>query len=228
MKLLFGNAQKKLMLTLAQALERKYYYVLGQLAAVSIAFVGCGPECLHEELVNYKFGCPLLVDFTLDDAQFKSHLVDIEKGIFDCLYEASISPSDDKRKEFYRNYFAIYKHSEAVVQFMNGITSISRELLTTASMKRYFVVLNVTLSASDILKLLDYQYEHEPGSNGRLAEDDAFIELEFLMTDLADGKVENATIQDQFIFITSCHVIRPCGFWSKTFYIFLPLRLLVN
>ena len=98
---------------------------------------------------------------------------------------------------------------------MNSITTISRELLTTASMKRYFVVLNVTLSASDILKLLDYQYEHEPGSNGRLAEDDAFIELEFLMTDLADGKVENATIQDQFIFITSCHVIRPCGFGQK-------------
>ena len=98
---------------------------------------------------------------------------------------------------------------------MNSITTISRELLTTASMKRYFVVLNVTLSASDILKLLDYQYEHEPGSNGGLAEDDAFIELEFLMTDLADGKVENATIQDQFIFITSCHVIRPCGFGQK-------------
>ena len=111
------------------------------------------------------FGSPLPVDFTLADAQFKSHLVDIEKGIFDCLYEASISPRGGKRKELYRNYFAIYKHSAAIVQFMNGITSISRELLTTASMKRYFVVRNVTLSASDILKLLDYQYEHEPGSN---------------------------------------------------------------
>ena len=122
MNMLFGNAQKKLMSTSAQALERKYYCVLGQLAAVSIAFVGRGPECLHEELVNYTSGSPLSVDFTLDDAQFKSHLVDIEKGIFDCLYEASISPSDDKRKELYRNYFAFYKHSAAIVQFMSGIT----------------------------------------------------------------------------------------------------------
>ena len=215
MNMLFGNAQKKLMSTSAQALERKYYYVLGQLAAISMSFVGRGPECLHEELVNYMFGSPLSVDFTLDDAQFKSHLVDIEKGIIDCLYEASISPSDGKRKELYRNYFAIYKHSAAIVQFMNGITSISRELLTTASMKRYFVVRNVTLSASDILNLLDYQYEHELGSHGRLTEDDAVIELEFLITDLADGKVENATIQDLLIFITTCDVIPPCGFGQK-------------
>ena len=215
MNMLFGNAQKNLMSTSAQALERKYYYVLGQLAAVSIAFVGRGPECLHEELVNYMFGSPLSVDFTLDDAQFKSHLVDIGKGIFDCLYEASISPRGGKRKELYRNYFAIYKHSAAIVQFMNGITSISRELLTTASMKRYFVVRNVTLSASDIPKLLDYQYEHEPGSNGRLTEDDAVIDLEFLITDLADGKVENATIQDLLIFITTCDVIPPYGFGQK-------------
>ena len=75
-------------------------------------------------LVNYMFGSPLPVDFTLDDVQFKSHLVDIEKGIFDCLYEASISPIDDKRKELHRNYFAFYKHSAAIVQFMNGITII--------------------------------------------------------------------------------------------------------
>ena len=172
MKLLFGNAQKKLMSTSAQALERKYYYVLGQLAAVSIAFVGCGPECLYKELVNYMFDSPLSVDFTLDDAQFKSYLVDTEKGIFDYFYEVSTSPSDDKRKEIYRNYFAIYKHSAAIVQ--------CGELLSPASMKQYFLVHNVTFSASDILKLLDYWYEHEPGSNGRLAEDDAVTELEFL------------------------------------------------
>ena len=166
------------------------------------------------------FGSSLSVDFTLDDSQFKSHLADIEKCIFDCLHEASISPSDDKRKELYRNYFAIYKHSAAIVQFMNGITSISRELLTIASMKRYFVVRNVTLSASDILNLLDYQYEHELGSHGRLTEDDAVIELEFLITDLADGKVENATIQDLLIFITTCDVTPPCGFGQKLSIIF--------
>ena len=52
MNMLFGNVQKKLISTLAQALERKYYYALGLLSAVSIAFVGRRPECLHDELLN--------------------------------------------------------------------------------------------------------------------------------------------------------------------------------
>ena len=84
------ECSEKAHVNIGQALERKYYYVLGQLAAVSNAFVGCGPECLHEEFVNYMFHSPLSVEFTLADARFKSHLVDIEKGIFNCLYEALI------------------------------------------------------------------------------------------------------------------------------------------
>ena len=44
---------------------------------------------------------------------------------------------------------------------------------------------------------------------------DAVIDLEFLITDLADGKVENASIQDLLIFITTCDVIPPYGFSQK-------------
>ena len=64
-----------------------------------------------------------------------------------------------------KKYFVIDKHLVAIVKFMHGITSISRQLLTTMLMTQYFVVHNVTLSVSIVPKLLDYQYKHKPESN---------------------------------------------------------------
>ena len=74
------KSSKKFMSVLPQAHKRKHYYILGQLAAASIGFVGCGPEYLRNKPANYMFGYVLSVDFTFDDLQFNS---DIEKDIFD-------------------------------------------------------------------------------------------------------------------------------------------------
>ena len=98
MNMLFGNAQKKLMSTSAQTLELFKVLLRSLATGISIHCL-CWTWSSMSTLVNYMFGSPLPVDFTLDDVQFKSHLVDIEKGIFDCLYEASISPSDERKKK---------------------------------------------------------------------------------------------------------------------------------
>ena len=82
MNILFWNSQKRFISISPQALEIKYYYLLGKLGAVSISCVGYEPECVCKEPANYIFCCVLKVDFILDYSQFNSDLANIE-DIFD-------------------------------------------------------------------------------------------------------------------------------------------------
>ena len=182
--------------------ERKYFY-LGQLSAISIVEIGRGPECLHEGLVNAIFNKPVILDEDLDDLAFQEEMKEIDGGNLDILYEQNITSNDlESSKALYTNHYFILSRFAAINDYQSGIRSISPKILENAGNSQFFLKNNKKINAKDVIKLLNYKDLAEPGSNERLAQDDAMFELEFLLAELGQDNAHNLNLSDFLIFVT--------------------------
>lgn len=160
----------------------------------------------------------------MDDNFFQENLKEIDSGNHDILYNVNINPNDMDAKALYGLHYAILSRYAAINDFKNGINSISESILDNYSIfARYFCYNNTSLKALDVLNLFSYNNDCVLGSNGRLQEDDAMIEFEFIITDLEKGKCGNITLKDFLIFV-SCYDRIPAFGFSKNIDIYFVNR----
>ena len=216
--LVFGKETEILFPSNPAYIAKKYYYSLGQLCAVAMLNLGRGPHCFHKSLVEAIFDKSNVDDIEITDSAFEEDVAQINSGDLVCLYNANINPSSNLEDaiKLYKLHYAILSRYAAINDFKSGIGSTSEKVLKHHPVfKRYFLPFENKISAVDINKLFNYNFTHEPGFQTRLKDNDAMLELEFLIKDIGDKSVDDVTMSDVLVFITACDVIPPLGFNKK-------------
>ena len=215
--LVFGK-ETEILSTSNPACTAKKYYFLGQLCAVAMLNLGRGPQCFHKSLVEAIFDKNNVDDIEITDSAFEEDVAQINSGNLDCLHNANINPSSNLEDaiKLYKLHYAILLRYATINDFKSGIGSISEKVLKHYPVfKEYFLPFENKISAVDIIKLFNYNFTHEPGSQTRLKEDDAMLELEFLIKNIGDNSVDDVTLSEVLVFITACDVIPRFGFKKK-------------
>ena len=167
--------------------------------------LGRGPHCFHEKLVDAI--CSKNVEgVKVNDASFLETMKQIDEGNFDPLFSAGIAPVDiEKAKKLYAVHYAILSCYAAINDFRSVIESISKSIIENYPYFRaFFLTSNLNISVCDMINLFR-----------RVMEDEAMVELEFLVNDLNNGVVKDLSFRDLLVFITSSDVIPPFGFQKK-------------
>jgi len=144
-------------------------------------------------------------------------LKEIDQGNMEVLYEHNIVVSDVKSaKALYAKHYFILSRFAAINDFQRGIRSISPKILENSSYANYFLKSNTKVKAKDVIDLLEYMQLSEPGSNDRLREDDAILELELLLANIEeDGNEHGITLSDFLVFVTCLDRIPAFSDFSK-------------
>lgn len=214
--MIFGPPTECLFTADTNSCFQKKYFLLGQLCAVSIFYINRGPECIHPSLVKSLFNMSIGKNVSINDEFFQEHLKEIDSGNYDVLYNANLNPFDRDAKSLYALHYAIVSRYAAISDFKDGVNSISIRILADFNIySRYFHYNCVNIKAADILNLFLYKNDHDLGSNGRIQEDDAMVELEFTIADIGKAKCGNLTLKDFLVFVTSFDRIPPFGFRKK-------------
>ena len=194
----------------------KCYYKLEQLSALSIFTLGGRPHCFHDKLVDAIFS-KNMEGVKVNDALFLEIMKQIDEGNFDPLFSAGIAPGDiEKAKKLYAVHYAIQSRYAAINDFRSGVESISKSIIENYPYFRaFFLTSNLNISVCDMINLFSYNFNGEAGSTRRVMEDEAMVELEFLVNDLNNGVVKDLSLRDLLVFITGSDVIPPFGFQKK-------------
>ena len=133
------------------------------------------------------------------------------------LFSAGIAPVDiEKAKKLYAVHYAILSRYAAINDFRSGVESISKSIIENYPYFRaFFLTSNLNISVCDMINLFSYNFNGEAGSTRRVMEDEAMVELEFLVNDLNNGVVKGLSLRDLLVFITGSDVIPPFGFQKK-------------
>ena len=153
----------------------------------------------------------------INDASFLETMKQIDEGNFDPLLSAGIATVDiEKAKNLYAVHYAVLSRYAAINEFRSGVKSISKSIIENYPYFRaFFLTSNLNISVFDIINLFSYNFNGEAGSTRRVMEDEAMVELEFLVNDLNNGVVKDLSLIDLLVFITGSHVIPPFEFQKK-------------
>ena len=215
-RMVFGE-EKQVFFTASHAdVADQCYYKLGQLSALSILPFVRDPHCFHDKLVDAIFSKNVEV-VKVNDASFLEAMKQIDEGNFDPLFSAGIAPVDIKKaKNLYAVHYAIFSCYAAINDFRSGVESISKSIIENYPYFRaFFLTSNLNISVCDVINLFSYNFNGEAGSTRRVMEDEAMVELEFLVNDLNNGVVKGLSLRDLLVFITGSDVIPPFGFQKK-------------
>ena len=142
---------------------------------------------------------------SFDDDIYLHNAREIDSGKLDALFDAGINTTDVNAKDMHSLHFSILSSCAAIINFTRGINSVCPDIMAKYEIfARYFGYAKVNLKPYDILKLFKYKNDFQPGSNGRLAEDDAMFEFEFVLADLEKEKYGSLKLADFLIFVTCC------------------------
>ena len=164
-------------------------------------------------LVEAIFDRDIVETISFYDDIYLHNAREIDSGKLGALFDAGINPTDVNAKDMYSLHYSILSRCTAIIDFKRGINSVCPDIMAKYDIfARYFRYAKVNLKAYDILKLFNYKIDFQPGSNGRLAEDDAMFELEFVLADLEKEKCGSLKLADFLIFATCCDRIPSFGF----------------
>ena len=99
-----------------------------------------------------------------------------------------------------------------VLQIKNISKSIIENYLY---FRAFFLTSSLCVSVCDMMNLFSYNFNGEAGSTRRVMEDEAMVELEFLVNDLNNGVVKGLSLRDLLVFITGSDIMPPFGFQKK-------------
>ena len=215
-RMVFGEENQLFFTASPVDVANKCYYKLGQLSALSILTLGRGPHCFHDKLVDAIFS-KNVEGVKVNDASFLETMKQIDQGNFDALFSAGIAPFDiEKAKKLYAVHYAILSRYAAITDFRSGVESISKPIIENYPYFRaFFLTSNLNVSVCNMINLFSYNFNGEAGSTRRVMEDEAMVELEFLINDLNNGVVKDLSVRDLLVFITGSDVIPPFGFQKK-------------
>ena len=122
----------------------------------------------------------------VNDASFLETMKQIDEGNFDPLFSAGIVPVDiEKAKNLCAVHYAILSRYAVINEFRSGVKSISKSIIENYPYFRaFFLTSNLNISVCDIINLFSYNFNGEAGSTRRVMEDEAVVDLEFLVNDL--------------------------------------------
>ena len=115
------------------------YFKLGQIVGLSVIYIGRGPQCFHEAVVNSIYGITLDKEPPLVDVmELRSKIEDIDNGKFDDLFEHNINPYvadiSEANRLFIRSYTILSRYA-AIEQFSCGLASIDSSLTDRSTYK---------------------------------------------------------------------------------------------
>ena len=213
--MVFGDENQFFFKTSTVDVADKCYYQLGQLSPLSILTLGRGPHCFHDKLVDAIFS-KNVEGVKVKDASFLETMKQIDEDSFDPSFSAGNSPVDiEKAKKLYAVHYAILSRYAAINE-STGVESISKSIIENYQYFRaFFLTSNLNISVCDMINLFSYNFNGEAGSTRPVMEDEAMVELEFLVNDLNNGVVKDLSLRDLLVFITSSDVIPPFRFQKK-------------
>ena len=214
-RMVFGEENQLFFTASPVDVPDKCYYKLGQLSALSILTLGRGLHCFHGKLVDAI--SKNVEGVKVNDASFLETMKQIDEGNFDPLFSAGIAPVDiEKAKKLYAVHYAVLSRYAAINDFRSGVESISKSIIENYRYFRaFFLTSNLNISVCDMINLFSYNFNGEAGSTRRVMEDEAMVELDFLVNDLNNGVVKDLSLRDLLVFITGSDVIPPFGFQKK-------------
>ena len=214
-RMVFGEENRLFFTASPVDVADKCYYKLGQLSALSILTLRRGPHCFHDKLVDAIFSN--VEGIKVNDASFLETMKQIDEGNFDLLFSAGIAPVDiEKAKKLYAVHYATLSRYAAITDFRSGVESISKFIIENYPYFRaFFLISNLNISVCDMINLFSYNFNGETGSTRQVMEDEAMVELEFLVNYLNNGVVKDLSLRDLLVFVTGSDVIPPFEFQKK-------------
>ena len=153
----------------------------------------------------------------VNDASYLETMNQIDEGNLDPLFSVGIAPVDiEKAIKLYATHHAILSRYAELNYFRCGVESISKSVIENYPyFTAFFLTSNLNISVCDKINLFSYNFNGETGSTRRVMEDEAMVEMEFLVNDLNNGVVKDLSLRDLHVFIIGSNVIPPFGFQKK-------------
>ena len=216
-RMVFGEENQVFFTASPVDVADKCYYKLGQLSTLSVLSLGRGLHCFQFKLLDAIFS-KNVEGVKVNDASFLETMKQIDEGNFDPLFSAGIAPVDiEKAKNLYAVHYTILSRYAAINDFRSGVESISKSFIENYPYFRaFFLTSNLNISVCYMINLFSYNCNGEKaGSTRRVMEDEAMVELEFLVNDLNNGVVKDLSLRGLLVFITGSNVISPFEFQKK-------------
>lgn len=182
----FGNKEYLFFQSSPKDVLTRKYFLLGQLCAMAIIYIGRGPQAFSRSVVNYMFtGC---VDNICDveDGHLSAVLEKIANGDTSPLIDANIIPEEDleRNKQLYRQYYCVISQSAGIEQFKCGVKSVAPCLLENrCCIQKFFMKDERQVGYQEVRNVLRFNRSPE-GSNQHTKEENAITEFELFLVSL--------------------------------------------